>query len=83
MNAEFPRYGVAGQQVYNLVFKLEQTERAFRRDLVDFNVQLTNLVAGNTTQTFVASVWNSPIAEDHSRNPFRNGGCSPGFFCIT
>lgn len=54
MNAEFPRYGVAGQHVFNLSFKSEKTPRAFTRDLVDFNVQLTNLIAGNTIQTFVA-----------------------------
>jgi hypothetical protein len=64
MIADFPRYGVAGQHLFELAFTSEETSRAFDRDLVDFQVQLTDVVAKNTTRTFVAM--SSQLAEDYS-----------------
>gem|GEM_PF-862889 len=64
MIAEFPRYGVAGQYVFTLAFAPEKTSRAFNRDLVDFGVKLTDVIAGQTNRTFVAM--SSELAEDYS-----------------
>ncbi|MEQ1903459.1 MAG: hypothetical protein ABL888_04680 [Pirellulaceae bacterium] len=54
MTTDFPRYCIAGQHVFELAFAPKDTSRAFNRDLVDFQVELTDVVAEKTSGTLVA-----------------------------
>ena len=63
MTDGFPAYAVAGQRVYALSFTQQNTLRAFNRDLVDFCVELKDVVSAQSDRTLVGM--SSELAEDY------------------
>jgi len=60
----FPRYVVAADRVFHIKVSREKTERAFRRDLVDFLVRLDDPLSQIRERTLVGVTWE--LSEDFS-----------------